>query len=143
MSKSDPKSDSAMFGSKNGESKTGTSFWVGAQVPSLFSEDGRWGVEYNHGSRYWRSITYGEDTNIGSKVAARGDAYEAYMTEYLVDDILSLQLRYTLIDYKYSGSNGFFGNTSGNAMRISSSMPNANNIVDKAQDIRLYLRYRY
>lgn len=143
MSKSDPKSDSGMFGSKNGESKVGSSFWIGAQVPSLFSEDGRWGVEYNHGSKYWRSITYGEDTNIGSKVAARGDAYEAYMTEYLVDDILSLQLRYTFIDYKYSGSNGFFGNTSGNAMRISNSMPNASSIVDKAQDIRLYLRYRY
>ncbi len=143
LSKTNPKSHESMLGSKAGESKTGTSFWVGAQFPSLIT-DGKWGIEYNHGSQYWRSITYGEDTNIGSKLAARGDAYEAYFTEYLVDDILSLQLRYTYIDYKYSGSNGFFGNTSGAAMKISSSMGGMEkNIVDKAQDIRLYLRYRY
>jgi hypothetical protein len=88
-------------------------------------------------------MTYGEDTNIGSKLAARGDAYEAYFTEYLVDDILSLQLRYTYIDYKYTGSNGFFGNTSGYSELITNDMTNANMHVDKAQDIRLYIRYRY
>lgn len=141
----DPKDDQRMLGSAAGESKTGTSYWVGAQVPSLFTEGGRWGVEYNHGSKYWRAITYGEDTNIGSKLAARGDAYEAYMTEYLIDNILTLQLRYTYIDYKYSGSNGFFGNTSGTAMSMEEAIAAGQgaNVVDTAQDIRLYLRYRY
>lgn len=148
VSVTDPKNDQGMLGSDAGESKTGTSFWIGTQFPSLLTDDGKWGLEYNHGSKYWRSVTYGEDTNIGSKVAARGDAYEAYFTEYLVDDILSMQLRYTYIDYKYSGSNGFFGNTSGSAMEIADVMmtPNgdiAGNVVDKAQDIRLYIRYRY
>jgi hypothetical protein len=143
FSKTDPKEGYSMLGSAVDESKTGTSFWVGTQFPSLISEDGKWGLEYNHGSKYWRSITYGEDTNIGSKIAARGDAYEAYFTEYLVDDILSMQLRYTYIDYKYSGSNGFFGSTTGYAMEITDSMPNASMHVDKAQDIRLYIRYRY
>ncbi|MDX9813962.1 MAG: DUF3373 family protein [Sulfurimonadaceae bacterium] len=144
VSKTNPKSHQGMLGSKAGESKTGTSFWLGAQFPSLIS-DGRWGVEYNHGSKYWRSITYGEDTNIGSKLATRGDAYEVYFTEYLVDDILSLQLRYTYLDYKYSGSNGFFGNTSGDAMSMSDAINGGNgaNTVSKAQDLRLYLRYRY
>lgn len=132
-----------MLGSE--DSETGHSYWIGTQFPSFFTEDGRWGVEYNHGSKYWRAITYGEDTNIGSKVAARGDAYEAYMTEYLVEDILSLQLRYTFIDYDYTGSNGFFGNSSGNAMSIDDAVAAGNgaNVVDEAQDIRLYLRYRY
>ena len=140
-----------MLGSK--DSELGYSVWVGLQMPSLMSEDGRWGVEYNTGSQYWRSITYAEDTNVGSKLAARGDAYEIYFTEPLVDEILSLQIRYTYIDYKYSGSNGFFGNTTGNAMEISDTMlvPNgaggmmniASGIVDQAQDIRFYLRYRY
>lgn len=129
-----------MLGSTDTE--IGTSYWVGAQFPSLLTEDGRWGVEYNHGSKYWRPITYGEDTNIGSKLAARGSAYEAYMTEYLVDDILSMQLRYTYIDYDYSGSNGFFGNP-GAPVRISPTMANPGTVVDKAQDIRLYIRYRY
>ncbi len=143
MSITDPNADKGMLGSANGESKTGYSYWVGTQFPSLISEEGRWGLEYNHGSQYWRSITYAEDTNIGSKVAARGDAYEAYFTEPLVEDILSLQIRYTYIDYKYAGSNGFFGNTTGDAVEISSTMPGASNYVDKAQDIRFYLRYRY
>jgi len=143
VSKTDPRDDQGMLGSADGESKTGTSFWIGTQFPSLISDYGKWGVEYNHGSKYWRSVTYGEDTNIGSKVAARGDAYEVYFTEDLVDDILSMQLRYTYIDYKYSGSNGFFGNNTGTPLEISSTMPNASMYVDKAQDIRFYLRYRY
>ncbi len=88
-------------------------------------------------------MTYGEDTNIGSKLAARGDAYEAYFTEYLVENILSMQIRYTYIDYKFSQSNGFFGNTSGTPTEISQNMANAGAIVDKAQDIRFYLRYKY
>jgi hypothetical protein len=139
----DPKEGQAMLGSAVNESVTGTSYWIGAQFPSLLSENGKWGLEYNHGSKYWRSITYAEDTNIGSKLATRGDAYEAYFTEYLIDDILSMQLRYTFIDYKYSGSNGFFGNTTGASNLITSTMPGAANYVDEAQDIRLYIRYRY
>jgi len=117
-------------------------------MPSLVSEEGRWGVEFNHGSKYWRAITYGEDTMIGSKVAARGDAYEVYFTEPLVE-ALSLQIRYTYIDYDYAGSNGFFGGTAngtvgtGTPFAISSSMGSASSYVDKAQDLRVYLRYRY
>jgi len=145
MSITDPNKSHGMLGSNIGESKTGYSYWVGTQFPSLISEEGRWGLEYNHGSQYWRSITYAEDTNIGSKVAARGDAYEAYFTEPLVEDILSLQIRYTYIDYKYTGSNGFFGNTSGNSMEISkiTNPTTLSQVVDKAQDIRFYIRYRY
>lgn len=152
MSQTNPDAGKNMLGSL--ESETGYSLWAGLQMPSFISDDGRWGVEYNHGSEYWRSITYAEDTNIGSKLAARGDAYEAYFTEPLVDDILTFQVRYTYIDYKYSGSNGFFGGTTGNSMAISDIQAAAaagnaqmigmsQNVVDTAQDIRFYLRYRY
>jgi uncharacterized FlaG/YvyC family protein len=151
MSITDPKDDQGMLGSADGESKTGYSAWVGMQYPSLFTEEGRWGLEYNYGSQYWRSITYAEDTNIGSKVATRGHAYEAYFTEYLVDDILSLQIRYTYIDYKYTGSNRFFGNSTGSSMLVSETNQVVlvdgttldKHTVDKAQDIRFYIRYKY
>jgi len=145
MSVTDPKEDQGMLGSELGESKTGYSIWAGLQMPSFITEDGRWGIEYNKGSRYWRSITYAEDTNIGSKLAARGDAYEAYFTEPLVEDILSFQVRYTYIDYKYTGSNGFFGNDTGSATLIDDLTPMTGSTVtvDTAQDIRFYLRYRY
>jgi len=147
MNITDPDNGQSMLGST--DTQKGYSEWIGVQYPSLISEEGRWGLEYNHGSKYWRSMTYGEDTNIGSKLAARGDAYEAYFTEPLIDDILSLQIRYTYIDYKYAGSNGFFGSTTGNSAKIARVMldQNGNNyagsVVDKAQDIRFYLRYRY
>jgi hypothetical protein len=143
MSKTDPYAGKGgMLGST--ESQTGYSYWIGTQFPSLISEDGRWGAEFNHGSNYWRPITYGEDTLIGSKIAARGDAYELYFTEPLVDDILTFQLRYTYIDYDYSGSNGFFGTTTGTPIAIGDVPANMQgNVVDKAQDIRAYIRYKF
>ena len=155
MSRTDPDDRTDQFGQQQAmlgstEMENGYSYWLGLNMPSLFSEDGRFGLEFNHGSKYWRAITYGEDTMIGSKIAARGDAYEAYFTEPLVDDVLSLQVRYTYIDYDYSGSNGFFGNVSGTPMNIEDVQNNpqldaavSGNIVDKAQDIRVYLRYRF
>jgi hypothetical protein len=154
VSITDPKDDERMLYSEYnldgtfnpaGEAKTGYSLWAGLQMPSLLSEDGKWGLEYNWGSQYWRSITYAEDTNIGSKLAARGNAYEIYFTEPLVEEILSLQIRYTYVDYDYSGSNGFFGSTTGTAISISdaNAAGYGGYVVDKAQDIRFYLRYRY
>ncbi|MBU0631980.1 DUF3373 domain-containing protein [bacterium] len=147
-SQTNPYDGKSMLGSTSSEA--GYSGWVGLQIPSLISENGKWGIEYNYGSKYWRSITYAEDTNIGSKLATRGNAYEAYFTEPLIDNILSLQIRYTYIDYEYTGSNGFFGGNaagttgSGTPFKISELPSNvASNYVDKAQDIRLYLRYRY
>lgn len=145
MSKTNPKTTETMLGSA--DSETGYSYWIGTQFPSLVSDEGRWGVEFNHGSNYWRPITYGEDTMIGSKIAARGDAYEIYMTEPIVDDILSFQLRYTYIDYDYSGSNGFFGSQTGTPMSMDQvramGAPWSGSVVDKAQDIRAYLRYKF
>ncbi len=100
------------------ESETGTSYWFGAYLPvGEGSEYGTVGLEYNHGSQYWRPFTYAEDTMIGSKIAARGDAWEANYT-YQINDALSLQARYVNIDYDYMGSQGFFGNTSGGSMKI-------------------------
>lgn len=148
MTKTDPYGGKQMLGSS--ESKTGYSYWIGTQFPSLISDEGKWGVEFNHGSQYWRPITHGEDTMIGSKIAARGNAYEVYFTEPLVDDILTFQLRYTYINYDYSGSNGFFGSSTGTPMAISDGMlapDGTTNIsgmfVDKAQDIRAYIRYKF
>jgi hypothetical protein len=168
-SKTHPESGKAMLGSQ--DSETGTSYWLGTQLPII--EDGKLGLEYNHGSKYWRPFTYAEDTMIGSKIAARGNAYEAYFT-YQLTDALSAQLRYTKIDYEYTGSNGFFGNLSGMPMKIDDikqaytmvenyddtqlegmglspqeiegmhmAHDMAGQIVDTAEDFRFYIRYRF
>ncbi len=143
VSVTDPDKGKVMLG--NSESLRGWSGWVGLQFPSLISEEGRWGVEYNYGTQNWRSVTYGEDTLVGSKLATRGSAYEAYFTEPLIDDIFSFQLRYTYIDYKWAGSNGFFGGATGTPTLISDLTPLTGSTVtvDTAQDIRAYLRYRF
>jgi len=147
-SKTRPDSGKTMLGSA--ESKTGTSYWFGAQVPVL---GGKLGAEFNHGSQYWRPFTYAEDTMIGSKLAARGDAFEVYYT-YQLTESLSAQLRYTSIDYDYTGSNGFFGSTTGASYKIDDIKAGAAAgdpmsqgmlpfIVEKAQDARFYIRYRF
>jgi len=148
FSKTDPKgthgvltntgvvSMSEMLGSANKE--TGTSLYTGVQVPGIMKGQ-RLGLEYNHGSKYWRSFTYGEDSLIGSKLAARGDAYEVYYTLPIVGKNLTAQLSYVYINYDYTGSDMFFDGTTGGANDVKTT-PNA---VESASNIRASLRYRY
>jgi len=206
-SKTDPNSGKQMlglttpfgvFGAKADEAKAGSSYYVGAQWKCMLTENGKVGVEYNHGSQYWRPFDYAEDTLAGSKLAARGNAMEAYFT-YQLTDALSAQVRYTKINYDYTGSNGFFasggtpfkisdvkdgatffastGLTAADMKTFQDGTPNANvqtvvdnimqqtnatqqevgaqlggaylsaqmapNIVEVAQDLRFYIRYRF
>lgn len=130
-----------MLGS--GDAKYGSSWWLGAQIPAVFTKDGKIGVEYNQGSRYWRSVTYGEDTMVGSKLAARGKAWEGYYNQPLTKN-LDMQLRYTHISYDYTGSNGFFGDDGTPYSIASGEAANAGiNAVKSASDARAYIRYRY
>ncbi len=64
------------------DSETGNSFWIGINAPCPISpDDSRIGIEWNKGSKYWRSMTYGEDTYAGSKIATRGTAWEIYRNQ--------------------------------------------------------------
>jgi len=133
-SKTLPNNGQTMLGSA--DSKSGSSIYLGAQMPNMTG--GKFGLEYNHGSKYWRSFTYAEDTMAGSKLAVRGDAYEAYWTQPIIGKIFTMQVRYTYLDYKYTGSQAFMGDF-GTPVSVSSN-PNA---IDTAQDLRVYFRYRY
>jgi hypothetical protein len=129
-------SDKEMLGSS--KSETGTSYYVGVNFPCMLVDGARWGLEYNHGSKYWRSFTYGEDTLVGSKLATRGNAYEIFYDLPLLDKFLTAQFRYTYIDYDYTGSDMFFGST-GTPYDVDTT-PGA---VKSASDLRLSIRYRY
>jgi len=131
-----------VLGAAPGENKTGTSVYVGVNWPCQLMEDARMGVEFNHGSKYWRSFTYGEDTLAGSKLATRGNAYEVWLNKELIGRKLTAQIRYTYMDYDYTGSNGFFGN-GGAPIDTDSQIAQMMGAIDKAQDLRLYIRYRY
>lgn len=124
------------------ESKSGHSFWLGVNAPCPISpDDARIGLEWNKGSKYWRSMTYGEDTMAGSKIAARGTAWEIYRNAKITDS-LSWHLSYTYIKYDYTGSNAFFG-AEGAPMTMSQAIGAGQDPVEEAQNISTYVRYRF
>jgi len=130
-SKTNPNS-LGMLGSM--DSEVGTSVWLGVNAPCVINPDNaKVGLEWNKGSKYWRSMTYGEDTYAGSKIATRGQAWELYRNQQLTK-ALSWGLSYVYMDYDYAGSNSFFG-ADGN--------PDATLNVVSAQDVRTYMRYKF
>ncbi len=139
MSKTRPNA-LGMLGSP--DSETGHSFWIGVNAPCPISpDDSRIGVEWNKGSKYWRSMTYAEDSFAGSKIAARGTAWEVYRNQK-INNALSWGISYTKIDYDYTGSNSFFG-YDGKPYDINSAQAIALGAVSEAQDVRAYVRYKF
>jgi hypothetical protein len=125
-----PDDNKQMLGST--DNKIGCSVWVGADMP--VGEDGdRMGINVVHGSKYYRAMTYGEDTLAGSIAAVRGTAVDAYYNTTLTEH-LTASLRATYFNYDNSGSEAFFG-MGGN--------PDQNDYVEKATDVRAYIRYNY
>ena len=134
LSKTKPDSGKTMLGSADNE--TGHSIWIGADMPA--GEDGdRFGFNFVKGSKYWRNMTYGEDTLVGSIAAVRGKAYEIYY-HHNIQENLTAGLRATYIKYDYTGSNGFFG-LSG----MPQDIDDAANDVKEVSDIRAYIRYNF
>lgn len=85
------------------EDTKGHSIWLGATFPDQITEDGRFGIEYNQGSKNWTPFTWAEDTMIGSKIAVRGHASEVYWNTKIGGfDNLTAQVRYTLVQHDYT-----------------------------------------
>jgi hypothetical protein len=141
VAQSQTKSNGKMLGSL--ENQTGHSEWVALNMPA--GDDARFGLEWNKGSKYWRPVTYAEDTIIGSKLAARGTAVEAYYNRDLTK-ALSMSLRATKITYDYTGSNSFFGSDGTPKTMDEAKAAYAQgqgNVVESAEDIRFAINYRY
>lgn len=85
---------------ESAENKTGYSFWAGFLFPDMMTDGGRFGLEYNYGSKYWSPMKWAEDSAIGSKIATRGNAYEGYWNIPIVGKNLTVQIRYTYLDHK-------------------------------------------
>ncbi|MBE0599675.1 MAG: DUF3373 family protein [Desulfuromonadales bacterium] len=79
--------------------ENGYSVYVGVQIPAPM---GKLGLEYNYGSKYWTPFTQAQDDVIGSKLATRGHAGEAY---YIVDINPNMFLKVGGIYYDYEYSN--------------------------------------
>ena len=127
-----------MLGSE--DKKSGSSIWVGADMP-VGDTDDRWGINYVHGSKYWRPMTYAEDTLAGSIAAVRGNAYEVYYHHQIIPH-LTLGARATIMKYKYTGSEAFFGDA-GAPVDVDSDQAKQRGAIKDAKDFRIYIRYNF
>ncbi|WP_022663824.1 DUF3373 family protein [Desulfospira joergensenii] len=126
--------------SSNGDlqSRDGYSIYTGAVFPMPF--DARLGIEYNWGSKYWFNFTGAEDSLVDSKLAARGQVWEAYYIQPVFDDNFFVTLGGRYYDYKYTGS----GNPLGAPVEISdaSAMDTLFPVVDKVWNLYLSVNFR-
>lgn len=131
-SRYDAKNGYELNGSGDGGTANGHSFWTGVNIPDMMTQNGKLGFEFNYGSKHWTPMTWAEDTSIGSKIAVRGTAYEAYWNFDLFGvKYLPSQVRYTYAQHDYT--------------------PNVNcsgwNSIDEAdivaQNLRFFVSYRY
>ena len=114
------------------DDETGQSVWVGATIPDMITDSGRFGIEYNHGSKYWTPMTWAEDSAMGSKVAVRGDAYEAYWNFNLFGEKnLPSQIRYTHEQHDYTPNIRCSGWVKPEKVDIT------------AENVRAYVRYQF
>lgn len=114
------------------DSETGYSYWLGFMIPDMITDNGKIGFEFNYGSEYWTPITWAEDTTIGSKVAVRGTAVEAYWNFDLFGvKNLSSQIRYTHVQHDYTP----------NARCAGWVKPQEVDI--EADNLRFFVRYTY
>lgn len=93
------------------EDQDGWSVYAGARIP--VGSRGHIGVEYNHGSQYWFNFTQGADDLVASKLATRGDVFEAYWIKGFSPGLgrarANLRLSAMYYDYEYSGSGWHVG----------------------------------
>jgi hypothetical protein len=127
----DPDSDAKMLGSASSE--TGYSIWSGFIFPDMLTDEGKIGLEYNYGTKYWAPMTWAEDTMSSSKIATRGSSYEAYWNLPFENGHFSTQLRYTYTQYNFKS----------NIEEFWADPELTSNDPETTQDLRIYLRYRY
>jgi hypothetical protein len=128
--KYNPKDGYSLLGST--DSKAGYSYWLGTVFPDSFTDSGKIGLEFNHGTKYWTPMTCEEDTASGSKVAVRGNAYEAYWNFDLFGvKYLPSQIRYTYAQHDFTPN----VNCAGWVTPVKEDIT--------AQDLRFTVSYRY
>jgi hypothetical protein len=123
----------------NLENHDGYMVYAGAIFPMPL--DARLGLEYNYGSEYWFNFTGAEDSLIGSKLATRGQVYEAYYTQPIFGPTFFVQLGGQYYDYEYTGS----GNPLGAPVKIDdlTSLDALFPVVDEVWNVYLSATLRF
>jgi hypothetical protein len=96
------------------KSQNGGAIYLGARY-DIKSTGTKIGLEYNHGSKYWMAFTPASDDLWTSKLATRGDVYEAYIIQELNKKPIAkkgkafARLGYQYYKFKYTGSGFWLG----------------------------------
>jgi hypothetical protein len=127
--------------SSNGELQSQDGYMIYAGVIFPMPLHARLGLEYNYGSKYWFNFTGAEDSLVSSKLATRGQVYEAYYIQPIFGRNFFLQLGGQYYDYDYTGS----GNPLGAPVDIDTltSFDAVFPVTDKVWDIYLSATLRY
>ncbi len=127
--------------SSNGKLKErdGYSIYAGTLLPMPFK--GRLGLEYNWGSKYWFNFTGAEDSLIGSKLAARGQVYEAYYIQPIYNHNFFAKIGSQYYNYEYTGS----GNPLGEPVKINemTALDALNPVADKVWNYYASVTFRF
>lgn len=97
------------------EARKGWAGYVGARY-DIAATRTKIGAEYNHGSKYWITMTPAADDMWTSKLGTRGDVYELYVIQELDQKALAsfgarafFRIGYQYYNFDYSGSNNWVG----------------------------------
>ncbi len=82
------------------DNQEGYGVYVGIRVPAPM---GKFGLEYNYGSKYWTPFTQNQDDLLGSKLSTRGHVGEAYYI-FDINPHCFIKVGGLYYDYEYSGS---------------------------------------
>ena len=121
------------------KNQDGYGFYAGLQVPAPL---GKFGLEYNYGSKYWTPFTQGQDDSLGSKLATRGHVGEAYYI-FDINPRMFIKLAGLYYDFEYSNS----GSPVGKPQKVDdvkdgdaySLMP----VIDTAYDLNASLTVKF
>ena len=117
--------------------KFGDSIWLGTSYSFGSKQKYKLGFEYNYGSKNWINLTQGS-FDVYNKLATRGNAYELYAM-YIINRFSNLRLGYINIDYDYTGSGWFVGES----IKIEKGMVNENEIISNLQSIYLKMNVNF
>jgi len=87
--------------------KSADSIWLGSRYSFGDRKKYKIGFEYNYGSKNWVNMTQGSYDSY-NKLTTRGEAYETYAS-YAINRYANIRLGYIKINYDYSGSGNFVG----------------------------------
>lgn len=102
----------------NTKSFTGHAFYAGLRytfASDLFNEP-KVGFEYNHGSRYWYSMTVGSPDPF-NKLATRGSVYDFYYIQP-VNKHMFFRFGFTSVSYDYTASGQYIGKPEPSGMTL-------------------------